>query len=151
MHRAIAGRVLAVVAGIAGIGSAGAVTLEDMKGFETLYGRYGPGGDCAKYPQVVIDAAGFVLDRGQGRVERASRPEYSASFFGPEYAGISAAFWPYWNDAGGNPFVVFTNHDEKPGALVVEPHDFGWKGGPPMPARFQPWLDGSPYARCDTR
>ena len=73
------------------------------------------------------------------------------SFFGPEYAGISAAFWPYWSDAGDNPFVVFANHDEKPGVLVVEPHDFGWKGGPPMPARFQPWLDGSPYARCDTR
>ena len=35
-----------------------------------------------------------------------------------------------------------------PGALVVEPHDFGWKGGPPMPARYQPWLQGSPYARC---
>ena len=47
-----------------------------------------------------------------------------------------------------NPFVVFTNYDEKPGALVVEPHDFGWKGGPPMPARYQPWLQGSPYARC---
>ncbi len=27
-------------------------------------------------------------------------------------------------------------------------HDFGWDGGPPMPARYQAWLDGSPYAKC---
>ncbi|KAF1696653.1 hypothetical protein [Pseudoxanthomonas koreensis] len=148
MDKRIARLALAGIVAVAGITAAAAVTLEDMKHFESLYGRYGPKGDCSKYPQVVIDAAGFALDQGQGKVERANRPEYSASFFGPEYEGISGAFWPYWNDAGGNPFVVFTNYDEKPGALVVEPHDFGWKGGPAMPARYQPWLQGSPYARC---
>ena len=139
---------LSGAASLAMAGQATAVTLEDMKHFESLYGRYGPNGDCSRYPQVLIDAAGFGLDHGNGKIERANRPEYSASFFGPEYEGIAGAFWPYWNDAGGNPFVVFTNYDEKPGALVVEPHDFGWKGGPPMPARYQPWLQGSPYARC---
>ena len=148
MHTWIARRALAGAVSFAAIAPAGAVTLENLEHFKSLYGRYGPGGDCSKYPQVVIDAAGFALDHGQGKVERANRPEYSASFFGPEYEGITGAFWPYWNDAGGNPFVVFTNYDEKPGALVVEPHDFGWKGGPPMPARYQPWLQGSPYARC---
>ena len=148
MHTWIARLALAGAVSFAAIAPAGAVTLENLEHFKSLYGRYGPGGDCSKYPQVVIDAAGFALDHGQGKVERANRPEYSASFFGPEYEGITGAFWPYWNDAGGNPFVVFTNYDEKPGALVVEPHDFGWKGGPPMPARYQPWLQGSPYARC---
>ena len=148
MHMWIARLALAGAVSFAAIAPAGAVTLENLEHFESLYGRYGPGGDCSKYPQVVIDAAGFALDHGQGKVERANRPEYSASFFGPEYEGITGAFWPYWNDAGGNPFVVFTDYDEKPGALVVEPHDFGWKGGPPMPARYQPWLQGSPYARC---
>ena len=148
MHTWIARLALAGAVSFAAIAPAGAVTLENLEHFKSLYGRYGPGGDCSKYPQVVIDAAGFALDHGQGKVERANRPEYSASFFGPEYEGITGAFWPYWNDAGGNPFVVFTDYDEKPGALVVEPHDFGWKGGPPMPARYQPWLQGSPYARC---
>ena len=148
MHTWIARLALAGAVSFAAIAPAGAVTLENLEHFKSLYGRYGPGGDCSKYPQVVIDAAGFALDHGQGKVERANRPEYSASFFGPEYEGITGAFWPYWNEAGGNPFVVFTNYDEKPGALVVEPHDFGWKGGPPMPARYQPWLQGSPYARC---
>ena len=148
MHTWIARLALAGAVSFAAIAPAGAVTLENLEHFKSLYGRYGPGGDCSKYPQVVIDAAGFALDHGQGKVERANRPEYSASFFGPEYEGITGAFWPYWNDAGGNPFVVFTDYDEKPGALVVEPHDFGWRGGPPMPARYQPWLQGSPYARC---
>ena len=148
MHTWIARLALAGAVSFAAIAPAGAVTLENLEHFKSLYGRYGPGGDCSKYPQVVIDAAGFALDHGQGKVERANRPEYSASFFGPEYEGITGAFWPYWNEAGGNPFVVFTDYDEKPGALVVEPHDFGWKGGPPMPARYQPWLQGSPYARC---
>ena len=148
MHTWIARLALAGAVSFAAIAPAGAVTLENLEHFKSLYGRYGPGGDCSKYPQVVIDAAGFALDHGQGKVERANRPEYSASFFGPEYEGITGAFWPYWNEAGGNPFVVFTDYDEKPGALVVEPHDFGWRGGPPMPARYQPWLRGSPYSKC---
>ncbi len=130
MHTWIARLALAGAVSFAAIAPAGAVTLENLEHFKSLYGRYGPGGDCSKYPQVVIDAAGFALDHGQGKVERANRPEYSASFFGPEYEGITGAFWPYWNDAGGNPFVVFTDYDEKPGALVVEPHAHGVSWGP---------------------
>lgn len=148
MYKGFARRALACVFAGACVAPAGAVTLDNMKGFESLFGRYGPKGDCAKFPQVVIDAAGFALDRGDGKLERTGKPEYSASFFGPEYEGISGAFWPYWKDGGPNPILVITNYDEKPGALVVEPHDFGWKGGPPMPARYQPWLQGSPYAKC---
>ncbi len=150
MNKRFAGWVLAGV----GIGAciciapAGAATLPDMKGFESLYGRYGPKGDCAKYPHVLIDAAGFGLDHGMGRVERANRPEHAISFFGPEYQGIAQVFFPYWSDAGPNPFMLTVNHDEKRGWIVVEPHDLGWKGGPPMPARYQPWLQGSPYAKC---
>ena len=132
----------------AGIAPVAAVTLPDMKGFESLFGRYGPKGDCGKYPQVVIDAAGFALDKGEGGIERTNRPEYAASYFGDGYDGIAEVFFPYWTDAGPNPFLVTINADEKKGALVVEPHDFGWKGGPPMPARYQPWLQGSPYAKC---
>ena len=125
-----------------------AVGLQDMKGFEPLFGRYGPKGDCTKYPQVVIGVAGFALDQGQGKVERANKPEYAASFMGDSYDGIARVFFPYWKDEGPNPVVVTVNANEKRGALLVEGHDFGWKGGPPMPARYQPWLKGSPYAKC---
>lgn len=147
VRAALAG-LAAAAALAAGTGDAGAVALADMKGFEAIQGRYGPQGDCARYPQVLIDAGGFALDHGGGKIERAGMPEFAASFFGPEHQGIAQAFFPYWTDAGPNPFVVFVNHDGKPGALVVEPHDLGWKGGPPMTARYQPWLQGSPYARC---
>ncbi|AKC87404.1 hypothetical protein WQ53_12220 [Pseudoxanthomonas suwonensis] len=120
-----------------------------MKGLESLYGRYGPKRDCAKYPQVVVDAAGFALDQGKGRVERANRPEYAVSYFGAQYEGSAHAFFPYWDDASGAaPFMLTVDPGQKPGTLVVEGHDYGWKGGPPMPARYQPWLAGSPYAKC---
>ena len=139
-----------VMVGVAALasGSAAAVGLEDMKGFEPLFGHYGPKRDCTRYPQVVIDAAGFALDQGQGRVERANKPEYAASFMGDSYDGIARVFFPYWKDEGPNPFVVTVNANEKRGTLLIEGHDFGWKGGPPMPARYQPWLKGSPYAKC---
>lgn len=133
---------------VACIAPASAVGLDSMKGFEPLFGHYGPKGDCSRYPQVVIDAAGFALDQGQGKVERANKPEYAASFMGDSYRGIAQVFFPYWTDEGPNPVMVTVNADEKRGALLVEPQDFGGKGGPPMPARYQPWLKGSPYAKC---
>ena len=140
---------LAAMALLGGATPAGAVSLTDMKGLESLYGRYAPKGDCAKYPQVVIDAAGFALDQGQGRVERANQPEYAVTYFGAEYEGSAHAFFPYWDDANGEaPFLLTVDPGQKPALLAVEGRDFGWKGGPPMPARFQPWLAGSPYARC---
>ncbi len=33
-----------------------------MKGFEALFGRYAPGGDCAREPRVVVDATGIALE-----------------------------------------------------------------------------------------
>ena len=151
MHTWIARLALAGAVSFAAIAPAGAVTLENLEHFKSLYGRYGPGGDCSKYPQVVIDAAGFALDHGQGKVERANRPEYAISFFGPEYEGSAHAFFPYWDDANGTaPFLLTVDPGLKPAALAVEGHDYGWKGGPPMPARYQPWLAGSPYVRCAT-
>lgn len=142
---------LAGVVFFGGATPAWAVSLTDMKGLESLYGRYAPKGDCAKYPQVVIDAAGFALDQGQGRVERANRPEYAVTYFGAEYEGSAHAFFPYWDDANGTaPFLLTVDPGLKPAAVAVEGHDYGWKGGPPMPARYQPWLAGSPYVRCAT-
>lgn len=150
MHRVRIGKALAgvvVFAGIACAPAAHAVALEDMKGFEPLFGHYGPKGDCTKYPQVVIDAAGFALERARGQVERVPATEHALGFFGPEYDGDARAFFPYWTDAGPNPLLVLVN-DSAPGSLAVSGHDFGWDGGPPMPARYQAWLSGSPYAKC---
>jgi hypothetical protein len=143
---------LTVVLALAGAASVavppvGAVSLADMKGFEPLYGRYGPKGDCSEYPQVVVDAAGFALDRGQGAIDRAPTLEHALSFFGPDYQGDAQAFFPFWTDAGPNPLLVLVN-DDRPGSLVVSGHDYGGPGVPPMPARYQPWLQGSPYAKC---
>jgi|GEM_PF-1131720 len=146
MHKSIA-MALSCVACLAAVGPVAAVSISDMKDFTALHGRYGPKGDCGKYPQVVIDAVGFALDRGQGKVERAPTLEYAASYFGQDYQGDAHAFFPFWTDAGPNPLLVLVN-DGKPGALAVSGHDFGWEGGPPMPARYQPWLQGSPYAKC---
>lgn len=139
---------LACAAMLAASAPIGAVTLQGMQDFKSLHGRYGPKGDCKKYPQVVIDASGFALDHGQGKLERASgTPEYAASFFGRDYEGDALAFFPYWTEGGANPFLVLIG-DERPGSLRIEPHDFGWKGGPAMPERYRPWLQGSPYAKC---
>ena len=136
------------VMALACVAPASAVGLDSMKGFEALFGQYGPKGDCTRYPQVVIDADGFALDQGKGKRERANRPEYAASFMGDSYDGIAKVFFPYWKDAGPNPFIVTVNANENPGTLLVEGHDFGWKGGPPMPPHYQSWLQGSPYAKC---
>ncbi len=142
---------LVAVASLAAVVPADAIQVQDMKEFKSIQGRYGPKGDCSKYPQVVIDAAGFALDQGQGRVERANRPEYAVTYFGAEYEGSAHAFFPYWDDANGTaPFLLTVDPGLKPAALAVEGHDYGWKGGPPMPARYQPWLAGSPYVRCAT-
>jgi hypothetical protein len=147
MHYRTAALALACAAFFAGILPAGAVSLADMKDFPQVFGRYGPKGDCSKYPQVLIDARGFALDHGQGKVERAPTVEHAASFFGPDYEGDALAFFPYWTDNGPNPFLVLVD-DAHAGSLRIDPHDYGWDGGPPMPARFKPWLAGSPYAKC---
>ncbi len=40
------------------------------------------------------------------------------------------------------------NAGEQPGALLIEPHDEGWAGGPPLNPMNKALVDGSPYARC---
>jgi len=40
------------------------------------------------------------------------------------------------------------NAGEQKGALLIEPHDEGWVGGPPLNPRNKSLVDGSPYARC---
>ena len=125
---------------------AGAVEISDMKGFEALFGRYAPGGDCAREPRVVVDASGIVVEL-KGATEKATRLEYAASFGGPEYEGITEWFMPF-KSANGWPVIMAFNAGEKPGALTVDAHDEGWQGGPPLSARNAALVKGSPYAKC---
>jgi hypothetical protein len=127
---------------------ASAVELADLGQFPGLFGRYGPAGDCSRHPQVLVDRSGFALETGPGKAERVPALDYAPGYFGPAYEGIATAFLPHWPGVEGSPFLLVVNEAEREGALVVEPHDLGWPGGPPMPARFKPWLAGSPYARC---
>jgi len=127
-------------------GLAGAIETEGLKGFEALHGRYAPAGDCSRQPQVLVDAAGFTFEV-DGAKEQATRIEYAASYGGNYYEGITQWFFPFKN-ANGWPVIMAFNAGEKPGALTIEPNDEGWKGGPPLSARYQALVKGSPYARC---
>ena len=52
---------------------AGAVEVHDLKGFEQLFGRYAPAGDCKRQPQFVVDVSGFTFEVG-GKTEKVTNP-----------------------------------------------------------------------------
>jgi hypothetical protein len=127
-------------------GIAGAVGVEGLQGFDKLFGRYAPAGDCRRQPQIVVDAAGFTFEV-DGQQEKVTRFEHAVSYGGNYYEGISQWFFPFRN-ASGWPVLMAFNAGEKPGVLTVEPHDEGWKGGPPLGTRHQALVKGSPYGKC---
>ena len=127
-------------------GLAGAIEVDGLKDFAALHGSYAPGGDCAKNPRIVVDAAGFTFDVS-GTKEKATRVEYAASYGGNTYEGITQWFFPF-TSANGWPVIMAFNAGEKPGQLTIDPHDEGWQGGPPLSARNQALVKGSPYAKC---
>lgn len=129
---------------------AAAVEINDMKGFEDLHGRYAPAGDCKRQPQIVVDAAGMTFETGATR-DRVTNPEFAASYFGggmESYDGISKVFFPFRNGQDNYPILMMFNADEKKGALVINGHEQGWKGGPALAPRNAALVSGSPYARC---
>lgn len=138
--------VLVAAAAVLAASATTAVEISDMKGFEALFGRYAPGGDCAREPRVVVDATGIAMQL-QGATDKSTKLEYAASFGGPEYRGNTAWFFPF-SSANGWPVIMAFNADEKIGLLTVEPHDEGWAGGPKLSARHQALVKGSPYRKC---
>lgn len=109
-------------AGLIWAGPAHAVTLTTLKdqGLDHIFGRYAPGGDCARLPRVDIDDAGFTF-RVQGRTAQSRRFEYAISFMGQSYQGISAVFFPFpVNDGNFGPVILIVNADETPGRLTLE-------------------------------
>ena len=141
----LAAVLVAAAAGLAA-SSATAVEISDMKGFEALFGRYAPGGDCTREPRVLVDATGIAMEL-KGVTDKSTKLEYAASFGGPEYRGNTAWFFPF-SSANGWPVIMAFNADEKHGLLTVEPHDEGWAGGPKLSARHQALVNGSPYRKC---
>jgi hypothetical protein len=143
MH--LAAVLIAAAAGLAAT-PATAVEISDMKGFESLFGRYAPGGDCAREPRVVVDATGIAMEL-KGVTDKSTKLEFAASFGGPEYQGNTKWFFPF-SSANGWPVIMAFNADEQAGLLTVEPHDEGWAGGPQLSARHKALVAGSPYRKC---
>lgn len=122
-----------------------AIEVENLDGFEKHFGRYAPGGDCSKRPQVVVDRTGFAFEGGPA-LEKATRPEYAASFMGNFYEGISVFFFPY--PVEPRPFLLTLDADETPGVMTIQGYDHDYPGGPKLPDKYRPYIAASPYAKC---
>jgi hypothetical protein len=138
--------VLAIVAALLVARIAGAVELQDLKGFEGIFGRYAPAGDCKRQPQIVVDATGLTFEVG-GKNETVTNPEYAASYGGHDYDGKTIWMFPF-RLADGYSILLAFNSDEMTGVLSIMGHDEGYSGGPRLSARNEALVKGSPYARC---
>jgi len=125
---------------------AGSVELTDLKGFERLFGRYGPSGDCAKQPRISVDTRGFTFETG-GKPELVTNAEYAASYGAADYQGKSIWFFPF-RLADGYSILMTFNDDEVDGRLTIAAHDEGYPGGPPLSPRNAALVKGSPYQKC---
>jgi hypothetical protein len=141
---ALATFALAVAIAVPGV--AGAVELQGLKGHEALFGRYAPGGDCAKQPRITVDASGLSFEVA-GKTEKVTNPEQALGFAGPDYQGIGVWLFPFRKGEGYAILMSF-NEGEKPGTLAIGGHDEGYPGGPPASPRNAALIAGSPYARC---
>ena len=142
--RGLASLVLLVGLGFSHVGHA--VELKDLKGYDDIFGRYAPGGDCKREPRILVDESGFTFDAG-GKQDKVTNPEHAVSYGPPDYAGISQWFFPYRLKDGYSILMTF-NHNEQKGVLMFEPQDEGYAGGPPLDALKQALVKGSPYTRC---
>lgn len=123
-----------------------AAELSGLAGYERLFGRYAPGGNCAKQPRIVVDSDGLTFDV-DGRIELVTNPEHALSFAGPEYEGKSVFMFPFRLLDGYSILMTF-DADEVDGRLVISPQDEGWPGGPKLGPRNEALVNGSPYERC---
>lgn len=135
----------AAFAALCACAAAQAIEVANLDGFEQHFGRYAPGGDCSKQPQVVVDRAGFAFTGGPV-LPKATQPEYAASFMGNFYEGISLVFFPYRVEP--RPYLLTINADETPGRLTLQGYDFDYEGGPRLPDRYRPYIAASPYLKC---
>jgi hypothetical protein len=123
-----------------------AVELQDLKGLEGIYGRYAPGGDCKKQPQVLVDVTGLTFFAA-GKQEKVTNPEQALEFNGPDYQGPDIWLFPFRIKDGYSVLMTF-NYNSRKGVLTIDPHDEGYPGGPKLSPRNQALVSGSPYQRC---
>lgn len=128
------------------VATAMAIEVVGLKDFKELHGRYAPGGDCQRQPQILVDAGGMTFEVG-GTKERVTKLEYAASYGGNFYEGISQWFFPFGPE-GDWPVIMTFNAGEKPGDLSIEGHGEGWQGGPPLTPRNKALVEGSVYREC---
>jgi hypothetical protein len=127
--------------------TAGAVEVSNLAGFEDIFGRYAPAGDCTRKPQILVELKGLTFEVA-GATETVTNPEYAASYGPHDYAGISRWMFPFRLADGYSILMTFNANEEK-GLLHIDPQDEGWQGGPPLSPRNKALVDGSPYARCN--
>lgn len=125
---------------------ASAIEVSDLAGLEDIFGRYAPGGDCTRQPQILAEFKGLSFEL-TAATEKITNPEYAASYGPHDYNGISKWMFPF-RSADGYPILMTFNANEQKGALLIEVHDEGWAGGPPVSPRNRVLVDGSPYALC---
>ena len=145
MRTGIQGGRLAALAVLAACTAAHASEVADLGGFEQHFGRYAPGGDCSRQPQVVVDREGFAFEGGP-ELPKATRPDYAASFMGNYHEGIGLWFFPYRSEP--RPYLLALNADETPGKLTLGACDFDYQGGPKLPDKHRPYTAASPYLKC---
>jgi hypothetical protein len=127
-------------------GTSNSVELTNLAGLEDIFGRYAPGGDCKRQPQVLVELGGLTFEL-PGATEKVTNPEYAASYAAHDYDGISKWIFPF-RTADGYSILMTFNANEQQGALLIDPQDEGWAGGPPLGPRNKALVAGSPYARC---
>jgi hypothetical protein len=124
---------------------AAAIEVQNLDFMANQFGRYAPGGDCARQPRIVVDRSGLAFENGDAR-HKVERFDYAASFGGVHYSGIGVWLMPLYGRE--RPVLLNFNAEEQAGVLVVAPYDRGWPGGPPLSARHQVVVDASPYRKC---
>src|SRR5690606_38264305 len=83
--RRVASRVLAAACACALAGGAAAIEVANLDGHDDLFGRYAPGGDCARTPRIVVDRSGIAFEGLPGGDEKVTSVEYAASYGGNYY------------------------------------------------------------------
>lgn len=124
-----------------------AVELQGLNGLglDKLYGRYAPGGDCQRQPQVLAEASGLTFFVG-GKQEKVTNPEEALGFAGPDYKGPAHWLFPFRLPDGYTILMEFTG--DAAGTVNITGQDQGYPGGPPLNARDAALVAGSPYQRC---
>jgi len=139
-HRFVVAVALGCAVAAAFSSGTGAVEVNDLKGFEQLFGRYAPAGDCKRQPQFVVDVSGFTFEVG-GKTEKVTNPEYAASYGGRDYQGSEMWFFPFRTGDGYEILMTF-NAGEKSGVVTIDGHE------PKASPRNAALIKGSPYAKC---